>query len=260
METRSLADYDNIQKFLELLDYHEMKAEKEQLQFIIDYVDTTEKHLDEVLNELKNVREELNTINNKSIKDTALKAVNTITDKVNQAKQTIIKFKDHVKSTVDKALHECKAKGKEALTGTMISLNVKGFLQHMKNHFDDIVQTSDQHIDKLTKLGDEIHNVNHHFTNLGRLLLGKTEKQLEPRNHDAGIISKVQYHLFKKMDNMTEMSHLTDRFIKDIEKREQIYENKQKTSVKQSLTELKADASSKDKKTKVKNKEHQLSH
>ena len=35
---------------------------------------------------------------------------------------------------------------------------------------------------------------------------------------------------------MTEMSHLTDRFIKDIEKREQIYENKQKTSVKQSLT------------------------
>ena len=85
-------------------------------------VDTTEKHLDEVLNELKNVREELNTIHNKSIKDTALKAVNTITDKVNQAKQTIIKFKDHVKSTVDKALHECKAKGKEALTLSLIHI------------------------------------------------------------------------------------------------------------------------------------------
>ena len=56
------------------------------------------------------------------------------------------------------------------------------------------------------------------------------------------------------------MSHLTDRFIKDIEKREQIYENKQKTSVKQSLTELKADVSFKDKKPKAKNKEHQLSH
>lgn len=260
MEIKSLADYENIQKFLELLDYHEMKAEKEQLQFIIDYVDTTEKHLDEVLNELKNVREELSTIQNKSVKDTALKAVNTITDKVHQAKQTIIKFKNHVKSTVVQALNDFKDKGKDALTGAMLTLNFKGLLQNIKNLFEDTIQTNDKHIDKLTKLGDEIHNVRHHFTNLGRILLGKSEKEIKKRDYDAGVLSKVQNHLFKNMENMTELSHITDDLINKIEKREQSYEKNDKTSIRESLSELKTKHSSKIEKSSHKNKEHQLTH
>lgn len=62
MENKSLAEYENIKEFLELLDYHGMNSEKKQLEFIIEYVDSAEKQFNEVLQELKDVRNELNTI------------------------------------------------------------------------------------------------------------------------------------------------------------------------------------------------------
>lgn len=49
MENKSLAEYENIKEFLELLDYHGMNSEKKQLEFIIEYVDSAEKQFNEVL-------------------------------------------------------------------------------------------------------------------------------------------------------------------------------------------------------------------
>ena len=63
---KSLKDYESIKEFIELLEYQGMNNEKKQLEFIIDYVDTTEKQLDAVLNELHNVRMELGTIQQKT--------------------------------------------------------------------------------------------------------------------------------------------------------------------------------------------------
>ena len=56
---KSLKDYESIKEFIDLLEYQGMNNEKKQLEFIIDYVDTTEKQLDAVLNELHNVRMEM---------------------------------------------------------------------------------------------------------------------------------------------------------------------------------------------------------
>ena len=52
MENKSLAEYENIKEFLELLDYHGMNNEKKQLEFIIEYVDSAERQFNEVLQEL----------------------------------------------------------------------------------------------------------------------------------------------------------------------------------------------------------------
>lgn len=140
MENKSLAEYENIKKFLELLDYHGMNNEKKQLEFIIEYVDSSEKQFNEVLQELKDVRNELNTIQSKTIKATTIRAVDNITDKVKSAKNTLLDIKHQIKNTIDKGLKEFKEKGKDALTSTMKKLNIKGMLQTMKNSFDHINQ------------------------------------------------------------------------------------------------------------------------
>ena len=232
MENKSLAEYENIKEFLELLDYHGMNSEKKQLEFIIEYVDSAEKQFNEVLQELKDVRNELNTIQSKTIKATAIRAVDNITDKVKS-----LDMKYHVKNTIDKGLKEFKEKGKDALTSTMKKLNIKGMLQTMKNSFDHINQQADKEIDHLTKLGDEIHAVNHHFKNIGHVIIGKQIPSANPRDSNKGMISHIQNALFHVMDKMTALSQKAQQGIEKIEKRET--EFKEKHSVKQSLHEIK---------------------
>ena len=221
---KSLKDYESIKEFIELLEYQGMNNEKKQLEFIIDYVDTTEKQLDAVLNELHNVRMELGTIQQKTLKATALRAVDNVTDKVNLAKDNIIKTKEFIKTTIEHGIKEFKSKG--------------------------IQQSADKSIDTLTRLGNEIHQVNNHFKNIGRIIIGKDPIALKKRNHDKGVISLTQNGLFKIMEKMTYLSAKTKENIKKIDKQEQeltLRTPSKKISVKKALNDIK--------KTKVNKKE-----
>ena len=240
---KSLKDYESIKEFIELLEYQGMNNEKKQLEFIIDYVDTTEKQLDAVLNELHNVRMELGTIQQKTLKATALRAVDNVTDKVNLAKDNITKTKEFIKTTIEHGIKEFKSKGKDALVSTMKALNVKGLLQKCQHCFDKIQQSADKSIDTLTQ-------INNHFKNIGRIIIGKDPIALKKRNHDKGVISLTQNGLFKIMEKMTYLSAKTKENIKKIDKQEQELTSRissKKTSVKKALNDIK--------KTKVDKKE-----
>ena len=168
--------------------------------------------------------------------------MDNITDKVKSAKNTLLDMKHQIKNTIDKGLKEFKEKGKDALTSTMKKLNIKGMLQTMKNSFDHINQQADKEIDHLTKLGDEIHAVNHHFKNIGHVIMGKQISNTNPRDSNKGMISYVQNALFHVMDKMTTLSQKTQHGIDKIENRET--EFKEKHSVKQSLHEIKKNMTS----------------
>ena len=132
----------------------------------------------------------------------------------------------------------------------MKALNVKGLLQKCQHCFDKIQQSADKSIDTLTRLGNEIHQVNNHFKNIGRIIIGKDPIALKQRNHDKGVISLTQNGLFNIMEKMTYLSAKTKENIKKIDKQEQeltLRTPSKKISVKKALNDIK--------KTKVNKKE-----
>ncbi|MFR1293956.1 MAG: DUF6674 family protein [Coprobacillus cateniformis] len=84
-----------------------------------------ENQFDTVLEELRSVKQELNTIQDKTFRATANKAVDKVTAKVNDAKNSLIKLKQHVLKTVDKAVNDFKRQGKSALTAAVKNLMLK---------------------------------------------------------------------------------------------------------------------------------------
>lgn len=243
---KSLKEYESIKEFIELLEYQGMPNEKKQLEFIIDYVDTTEKQLDAVLNELESVKKQLGTIQQKTVKATALRALDNVANKVNLAKNTIIKTKKFIKNTIENGIKEFKLKGKTALVSTMKTLNVKGILKNCQYCFNRIQQSADQSINTLTRLGNEIHHVGSHFKNIGRIIIGKDPVVIQKRNHDKGVISLTQNGLFKIMERMDTLSLKAEENIKKLDKQEQELTSKngsQKNSVKQALNDLKKNCS-----------------
>ena len=148
-----------------------------------------------------------------------------------------MKLKNHIVKTVDKAITEFKEHGKSALVTAMKSLNVKGMLENIKSGLNHAAQSTDYGIDKVTKLGNEVHAVNSHLKNAGRVLVGKEIKDLEPRDTDKGILSKIQESLFFSMSAFSHMSQKTDDVINTVKKLED--KSISKKSVKSELQDIK---------------------
>lgn len=236
-KNKNLLEQENMKTFLQLLDENGMHDEKLSVQLLARYVDQMEFQFNTVLEELKNVRQELNTIQDKTLRATATRAVDKVANKVEEAKGQLMKLKDHIITTVDKAVTGFKERGKSALVTAMNSMNVTGLLENIKSGLNHVAQSADHEIDKLTKLGNEIHAVNAHMKNAGRALVGKEIKGIELRDMNKGILSKVQECFFFSMSAFSHMSQKTDVAINAVKK----FEDKSysKKSVKNELQDIK---------------------
>lgn len=234
---KNLLEQENMKTFLQLLDENGMHDEKLSVQLLAGYVDQMEFQFNTVLEELKNVRQELNTIQDKTLRATATRAVDKVVNKVEEAKGQLMKLKNRIITTVDKAVTGFKERGKSALITAMKSLNVTGLLENIKNGLNHAAQSADHGIDKLTKFGNEVHAVNSHLKNAGRVLTGKDSKDLEPRDADKGALSKIQENLFFSMSAFSHMSQKTDVAINAVKKFEE--KSNSKKSVKTELQNIK---------------------
>ena len=237
MEKQILSQQENIKKFSQLLGENGMSDQKKEFDYLIQYIDQMENQFDTVLEELRSVKQELNTIQDKTFRATANKAVDKVTAKVNDAKNSLIKLKQHVLKTVDKAVNDFKRQGKSALTAAVKKLNVKGMIETIKKGLDSATKSMDQNIDYLSKLGNEIHEANSHLKNVGRMFIGKDTKEITPRNTNKGLISKTQENIFFCMSVFTKMSVKTDAVLNTLSELEKKEEPKK--SVKSELKDIK---------------------
>ena len=81
MEKQVLSQQENIKKFSQLLDVNGMSDQKKEFDYLIQYIDQMENQFDTVLEELRSVKQELNTIQDKTFRATANKAVDKGTAK-----------------------------------------------------------------------------------------------------------------------------------------------------------------------------------
>lgn len=232
-----LMEDENLNKFLTLLDENGLGDHKQDLIYLGQYIDQMESSLNDVLNELKLVRTELSDIQDKTIKATAIRAVDKVTTKVEQAKDTVIKVKEHIKYTVRKAVQDFKQHGTSALVLGLNTIKAKELLVGIKNQCNKILENTDKEIDKLTTLGDEIHKTNTHLKNVGRTLIGKDVQEIDKRNPNTGLLSKIQICLFKVMEVSSQMIDKTDKVSHKLQSFEENV--KEKKSVKSELNQIK---------------------
>lgn len=237
-EKQTLLEYENMKKFLQLLKENGMSEQKLNVEFLAGYVDQMESQFDAVLGELKNVRMELNAIQDKTLHATANRAVDKVVSKVEVAKGHLMKLKNHIKDTVDKAVDNFKQHGKLALANAVKSLNVRGLLENIKLGLQHATQSADHGIDNLTKLGNEIHAVNEHLKNASRVIVGKEPREVAQRDLDKGLLVKVQGSLFSSMNIFTNLEQKTNSALSKVEKLEDKAISKK--SVKQELGNIKS--------------------
>lgn len=242
-----LKEQENLKRLFQLMDENGLKEEKKQVMELAGYIDSMENQLGTVLEELGAVKEQLGQIQDKGIKNAAVKAVTKIEGKVKEAKQQLYAVKARFMAGVSHAVHDFKEKGISALYKSMDVLGIQKSLVKFKERLHLAVETADTQIDHLANIGDEFHEAKTHLGNIGRELLRKETKEAGSRDVEKGTVFQIQKFLCQMAGGLKGMEKRTDAALKKTKQLEEKAMAVKKPSVRESLKAIEAKELGKDK-------------
>lgn len=193
METAMrLMEQPDLVELMETLQKNGMEKEKQEVETLACYLENMEGQIGEVLNELQEVRGQLNAIQDKGIRAAALRVADKVETKVTEVKAQALSAKDHLVESAAHAVSAFKEHGISAFKKALSAMRMPEALAHIRDGLHGSVEAARQGALKVTELSRELHEVGEHTKNAGRLLVGKAQREPAAHNPDKGVLSKFQ--------------------------------------------------------------------
>ena len=186
-----IGEQPHLKEFFKLLSENGEKPQAAELSSLVTQLNQMEKQYDAVLSELQAVRGQLDRIQDKGIKSVLLKGISAIQGKVTQAKEQLTHIKADFSQSVKNALSNVKQQGISALHKAVDFIGLKTALADMRENLQSSISQTQKNIDRINAIGSELHALNEHSRNLGRVLTGREAKELTARNEDKGVLAAV---------------------------------------------------------------------
>lgn len=241
VEKIPLSEQPELKELFTVLDGNGMSKEKQEIESLVHYIESMETGFGQVLDELKEVREQLEQIQDKGVKATVQRVVDKADTKVFEVKSQLVTVKNNLVKSAAKAVDAFKQKGVTALSKAVKSMGIYSALSHVKLGLQNAAKSVNEDISKISTINSELHSIGEHSKNLGRTLFGRQAKEVTPQNPDKGVLAKIQKLFAASGSLLSNMEKLTDNTMKKVAKLERREEKK--PSVKESLKAIRAEQS-----------------
>lgn len=191
-----LSEQPEIIDLLRVLEQSKLMKERQEVESLVNYLDSMESQFGEVLKELKEVKRQLTQIQDKGV---------------------------------------------GALQKVVAAMKIPSALSRLKAAFQGGKESMNDRADKMAVISSELHVIGSHTKNVGRILMGKAGKEVEPQNMDKGITVRIEKVCLACGRGFERMEQGTDRAMKKLEK---FMERGKKPSVKEELKKLKSEKTS----------------
>jgi len=238
-----LNEQPEIKELFKVLDENDMGMEKQEIEGLIQYIENIETGFGQVLDELKQVRGQLEQIQDKSVKATVQRIVDKAETKVLEVKGQLLTVKNNLVKSAVKAVDTFKKKGVTALSKAVKSMGIYSALSHVKQGLQNAIGSINKNITTIGTISNEIHSIGEHSKNLGRTLIGRQTKDITPHNPDKGVLAKIQKFFMNSGSLLSNMEKKTENAMKKVAELEKHEEKK--PSVKESLKAIRAEQSAK---------------
>ncbi|WP_148487256.1 MULTISPECIES: DUF6674 family protein [Clostridia] len=229
-------EQEQLQELLRILEDHGMKEEKKQVMDLAQYLDVMDTQLGAVLQELKDVKEQLGEIRESGVKAAAVRVVSKVEGKLQDAKNQVRALKERFMEGIQKTVAAFHEKGIVALAKTMDFLGIQKGMQKLHTHLEQAILAADRGMDRLGNIADEMHAAAAHIGNIGRELTGKEAKDVPARDVEKGAVFQIQKGLYHAIGMMRGMKEQTESAL---QKTGGLIEKAGKPSVRESLKSLK---------------------
>ena len=185
-----LNEHPQIAELMDTLEKNEMHKEKAEVQSLVDYIGDMEKTLTEMLDEMKNMRQEIELIHNNSLRNKCQNLVQKTEGKIKQGLALVIKVKDNFIQSAKNAVKAFKEKGKEAFHNAVKAMKVPETLDMLGKVFGKLSKEVEQDVMQVNAMQSELNNAKGHLKNIGRLLIGRETKDAGQAKTDKGVLSR----------------------------------------------------------------------
>ena len=254
-----LMEQEQLEELLRILDEKGMKEEKEQVSGLAQYLDAMDSQLGAVLNELRDVKEQLGVIQDQGIKAAAVRVVAKMEGKVQEAREQIHVLKEKFMEGIQKTVKNFREKGILTLAKTIDFLGLQKGIQKVHSQLSQSVLSMDRGIDRLGSMADELHAAKTHIGNIGRELAGKESVKEPGRDVERGSVFQMQKGLYHLMGTMTGMKDRTEKMLSKMEQLTEQAEHLKKPSIRESLKSIQSEGTNHEKNRKETERDPQAS-
>lgn len=219
--TVPIGEQEHLKEFFRALNENGQKQEAADFSSLVAQLGQMEKQYAAVLSELKTVQGQLDRIQDKGIRAALKKGVTAIQNKVEQAKEQLGQIRADLSQSVKQALSDARQQGISALQKAVDFIGLKAALTDMQGSLHASVSRTQKSIDRINAVGSELHALNEHTKNLGRVLTGRETKELTARNEDKGVLAAVAKPLKQSKSIMEGMERGVTRALQSVGRLEQ---------------------------------------
>lgn len=179
MDEKELTNEEVMQELLKLLKNNGMQKESNGVYELCAYVDSLQNKLQDMTEELSEVRFQLKEIKEdtliNNIKKTLSEAADRLENRCNEIKMQLFEVKESMKTKAHEIVNDFKKKGKSALNKVSEFFGVKEKLQKMRDSVKEGIEETNKTIEKIDAFGAGMREANQKIANTFRTFADKPE-------------------------------------------------------------------------------------
>ena len=192
-DSQPIAENEQVKELLALLKDNNTPG-YEEFAKLIEHVTGMEQRLSEATEELKAVRQEMQGLQNHSLKDALQKSCKAMEANISAMRHHLSELKDQIINGCRNILTDFRERGAVALNGITQFLHVRPVLESIQSAAEKSMQVSNRAVARIDAFSTEYHEMGRHFKNMGRTLQGKPAETDAKEN---GKIARVFKGAFK---------------------------------------------------------------
>lgn len=233
----TLMEQPEIVELFRVLEGNGLQKEQKEVESLVKYLDGMESQFGQVLEELRDVKEQLSQIQDGGVKASVLRIAEQAQGKVQEVGGQFHTVRKNLIQSAKSALQTFKEKGKDALQRAVSAMKIPSALARIQEGFNGAVESMNRQADKMEILSGELHAAGGHIKNVGRIFRGKEREKVEPQATDRGITTKIRKSFLTISGRLSSMEQTTGNVRKRLE--QFVQKEEKKPSVKGELKKLK---------------------
>lgn len=228
-----LADNIEVRKLLRILTNEDLNAESKNFLALVQYMDTMEKQFNKVLDELQEVKQQINAMpeQRKTIKTTYQDAAQNLENQIHKIKEQLANIKANIIKGSKKAVDQLKWGGLSGLNKVMDFLKIKNGLTTARDNLNQSIASTEKSIAKINAISNEYHEVGRHVKNIGKAMSGKEPIQEKKENGRLSAFVKKPFE--NDLKNLTKIKGTIENAIASVENLNQSVRDNQKAAASQ---------------------------
>lgn len=185
-----LREQPEIKELFQVLEENGLTKECQQVEAFVSCLKHMESQFGQVLEELKEVRGQLEELQDKGIRSAAVHVLDSVDNKAQEIGSQLVLVKQNLVRSAKNAVETFKEKGVDALRKAVSAMKIPTALSLLKGSFHRGMESMNQNAGKLENISAELYKAAEHGKNAGRILLGRDAEEPGEQKGDKGILMK----------------------------------------------------------------------